>query len=76
MLILHIPNALQHSSPDCIAQILRRRLGMDVPQIDSPIQTLGVHTTHSTQRVLCVRGERREGYASGLHGRLHRLCDK
>ena len=37
MLVLHVPDALQHTSTDGVAQILRRRLGMDVAEINCSV---------------------------------------
>ena len=37
MLVLHVPDALQHTSTDGVAQILRRRLGMDVAEINRSV---------------------------------------
>ena len=68
MLILHVPDALQHTSPDGIAQVLSGSLGVDVPEIDRPVQRLipiqttkAVHTIHAPE----VRSERQVG----RHGR-------
>jgi len=49
MFILHIPNTLQHATPNRIAQILRRRLGMDIPEINRPVQPLA--SRHALQSI-------------------------
>lgn len=64
MLILHIPNALKHPSPDRITQILRRRLGMNIPEVNRPIKSLHARRlrTRARRRVRREWGERaREG---------------
>ena len=51
MLVLHVPNALQNTPTDGIAQILSCSLWVNVPKIHRPIQTLGAsHTLHSVGR--------------------------
>ena len=40
MLILHVSNALQHTPPDCIMQVLGGGLGVDVAKVDCPVQQL------------------------------------
>ena len=65
--ILHVPNALQHTSPNSIAQILSGGLRVDVPKIDRPVQRLvsvqaakvvhGVHAIHASE----LRSERQVG---------------
>jgi hypothetical protein len=51
MLVLHVPNALQDTATDGIAQILSRRLRMDVSKVHSPIQALRAgHALHSIAR--------------------------
>ena len=40
MLILHVPDALQHTSPDPIARVLGGGLGVDVAEVDCPVQRL------------------------------------
>ena len=37
MLILHVPDALQYTSANGVAQILRRRIGVDIAEINGPI---------------------------------------
>lgn len=64
MLILHVPDALQHTSPDGITQVLGGGLGVDVPEIDRPVQRLvsvqttkAAHTIHASE----IRSERQVG---------------
>jgi hypothetical protein len=81
MLVLHVPNALQNTASDCIAQIFRRRLRVDVTQVHSPVQPLGAnasshtsHTSHAPHRIGRIGREWREWNARSLHWRmLHRL---
>lgn len=40
VLILHVPDALQHTSPNGITQVLSGSLGVNVPEIDRPVQRL------------------------------------
>ena len=40
MLILHVPNALQDTTSDGIAQIFRRCFGMNVAQVNSAVTSL------------------------------------
>ena len=68
VLILHVPDALQDTSSDSIAQVLGGSLGVDVPEIDRPVQRLisiqttkAVHAIHAPE----VRSERQVG----CHGR-------
>ena len=68
MLILHVPNVLQHTSPDHIAQVLGGSLRVDVAKVDCLVQRLvpvqateAVHAIHSSE----VRGK---GQVGG-HGR-------
>jgi hypothetical protein len=56
MFVLHVPDALQHASPDRIAQVLGGGLGVDVPEVDSPVQRLvsvqapeAIHAVHSSE---------------------------
>ena len=78
MLILHVPDTLQHTSPDGIAQIFGSGLGVDVPEIDRPVQGLvpihaakAVHAAHASK----IRSERQIGghgrpeVALTMHGR-------
>lgn len=37
MLVLHVPDALQHTSANGVAQILRRRVGVDVAEINGSV---------------------------------------
>ena len=77
MLILHVPNALQYSPPDSIAQVLGGSLGVDVPEVDRPVQCLisiqttkAVHAVHAPE----IGSERQVGchwrpeVALGGHG--------
>jgi hypothetical protein len=64
VLILHVPDALQHASPDGITQVLSGGLGVNVPEIDRPVQRLvsvqtakAVHAIHAPE----VRSERQVG---------------
>ncbi len=41
MLLWHISDALQHTTPNSITQILRRRLRVNVTQINSSVHSLG-----------------------------------
>jgi hypothetical protein len=76
MLVLHVPNALQDTSTDGIAQILSRRLWMDVPKIHRPVQTL--RASHSIAREGRVGCERRACKRTWLSdwGQCRRLCDE
>ena len=78
MLILHVPDALQHTSPDGIAQIFGGGLRVDVPEVDRPVQRLvsvqaakAVHAAHASK----IRSERQIGGHGGpevaltVHGR-------
>ena len=78
--ILHVPDALQHSSPDSIAQVLGGGLGVDVPEVNGPIQRLvSVQTTKAVHAIHAVhpselrserqvRGHGRPEVALVLHG--------
>lgn len=46
MLILHISDALKNSTPNCITQVLRGRLWVDIPEIHGSVDTL--HALHTT----------------------------
>ena len=58
MLILHIPDALQHTSPDSVAQVLSGGFWVDVPEVNRPVQRLvsaqaakAVHAIHAIHPV-------------------------
>jgi hypothetical protein len=91
MLILHVPDALQHTSPDGIAQVLSGGLGVNVPEVDRPVQRLvsaqsaeAVHAVHPVHAIHAskVRSERQVGghgrpeVALVLHGREGCLSDE
>ena len=88
MLILHVPDALQHTSPDGVAQVLGGGLGVDVAEVDGPVQRLvsvqateavhTVHTIHSSEirREGQVGGHRRPEVALTLEGREGSLSDE
>ena len=40
MLVLHVSHALQHPSPDRVAQVLSRRLRVNIAQVDGTIDGL------------------------------------
>ena len=40
MLILRVPNALQHTSPGGTAQALGGSLGVDVAEVDRPVHAI------------------------------------
>ena len=40
VLILHVSDALQHPSPDSIAQVLGGSLRVNVPEVNGPVQRL------------------------------------
>jgi hypothetical protein len=71
MLVLHVPNALQHAAADGIAQVLGCRLGVDIAQVDRPVHSLntahavchitGIHHVNGVKRSASVLCERREG---------------
>ena len=44
MLVLHVHDALLHTSTNGVAQILSRHLGMDVAEINGPVY-LGISST-------------------------------
>lgn len=78
--ILHIPNALQHSTANCIAKIFGRSLWMNVTQIHCPVHalnalnaahTISIHHFHWVKS----SGIWREWREGGLR-RHARLCDK
>src|SRR5258708_3759527 len=77
MLVLHVPYALQHTTANSIAQILRCCLRMNVAEIDGPIRGPG-----DTEPLRCegrVRAKRPEAANTGVDGaesRRSRLCDK
>lgn len=54
MLVLHIPDAMQHTSANGIAKILRRRLAVDVAEVRCPVYpgttrcSTGVASRHSS----------------------------
>ena len=54
VLILHIPQALQDTSTNSIAQILSGRFGMNISKINSSVQALGTSET--------LKGISREGH--------------
>lgn len=77
MLILHVPDALQDTPPDSIAQVFSGSLGVDVPEVDRPVQCLisiqttkAVHAIHAPE----IGSERQVGchwrpeVALGGHG--------
>ena len=80
MFILHIPNTLQDSTADGIAEIFGRSLWMNVTQIHSPVHALNAlnaaHTV-SVHHLHWVKssGIWREWREGGLR-RHARLCDK
>lgn len=80
MLVLHVPDALKHPSPDSITQILRRGLRVDVPQIHRAVEALHTPLTASTDtggRVWCEGRERaRKGVRRRGRQRTRRLCNK
>lgn len=70
MLVLHVSNALQYTSPNSITQILRRRLRMNIPQIHRPVHPLHsirsrAHTINRCVRALGERAERRKRILRG-----------
>ena len=74
MSILHVPDALQRTSPDRIAQVLGDGLGVDVAKIDCPVQRLvsvqaaeAIHTVHTVHAVHPIRSSevRGEGQVGG-----------
>lgn len=71
VLVLHVPNALQHAATDGIAQVLRRRLRVDVTQVDGPVQALGAgetsarKTSQAVGECRRVRAKRREAGGVG-----------
>jgi hypothetical protein len=77
MLVLHVPYALQHTTANRIAQILRCCLRVNVPEVHGPVRSPG-----DTEPLRCegrVRGERPEAANIGVDGakrRRSRLCDK
>ena len=77
MLVLHVPYALQHTTTNRIAQILRCCLGMDVSEVYRPIRSPG-----DTEPLCCerrVRAERPKAANTGVDGakrRRSRLGDK
>ena len=53
VLILHVPDALQYTTPDSVTQVLGGGLGVDVPKVNCPVQRLvsvqatkAVHPVH------------------------------
>lgn len=91
MLVLHVPDTLKDASSDGVAQVLRRRLRVDVTQVDGPVQSLGTNagTLKTVQAVGRERGrvgaERREAGrvgstetsgGAGLDGRERGLGDE
>ena len=71
VLVLHVPNTLQHASPDCIAQILSGGLGVDVPEVDRPVQRLiPVHASKTVHAVHAIHSSKVGGEGQvGGHGR-------
>lgn len=56
MLVLHVPDTLQHTSPNSVAQVLCCGLGVDVSEVDCPVQCLisiqtpkVIHSIHSSE---------------------------
>jgi len=85
VLILHVPDALQHPSPDGIAKVLGGSLGVDVPEVNGPIQRLvsvqaakPIHAIHASElgSERQVRGHWRPEVALILHGREGSLSDE
>jgi hypothetical protein len=76
MFILHVPDALQHTSPDRVTQILRRRLRMYRTEINRPVHTLdaphAAHHVHRRERggrgVRAERAKMRRGGGRGDEG--------
>jgi hypothetical protein len=77
MLVLHVPYALQHTTTNRIAQILRCCLRVNVSEVHGPVRSPG-----DTEPLRCegrVRAERPEAANIGVDGterRRSRLCDK
>lgn len=85
VLVLHVPDALQHASPDGIAQVLGGGLGVDVTKIDGPVQCLvsvqateAVHTAHASElrSERQVGGHRRPEVALAVDGREGSLSNE
>ena len=47
MLVLHIPDALQHSATNSITQVFRCRLRVDITQIDSAVYAWDTYSARS-----------------------------
>ena len=52
MLVQHIPDALQNTATDGVAQIFRSGLWVDVTQIHGPVHSL--HSAHTVGHVASV----------------------
>ena len=77
MLVLHVPHALQYTSPDSVTQVLRGRLWVNVPQVHRSIKSLhscASSHAHAIRWKCGVRGEWTTKWVrrSILHSRVRR----
>lgn len=81
MLVLHVAHALQDTTPDGVAQVLRSSLRVNITQVDGAVKGLRYnHSTKAVRREGHVGCQRRcEALPIGLERRERRcgrLCDE